>query len=161
VKSFIPFTSRNRPPGTGALGWCCVWIGCLILCGCSGSHEGYDRYIPKEKTALAALEKALQAWQDGVEGETIDALDPCIQFIDSQRKRGQHLVRYEILGEASADAPCCYAARLVFERPAQEQTVRYVMLGIDPVRVIRHEDYAMLMHWDMNMMKQDKSGAKP
>ena len=62
--------------------------------------------------------------------------------------------------EPPADAECCYAVRLFLENPTQEQTVRFVVLGLDPVWVMRHEDYMMTLHWDMKMMQDQKPAVK-
>jgi hypothetical protein len=57
-------------------------------------------------------------------------------------------VRYTILGEAPGDAPRCFAVRLHLEEPQEEQRVRFVLIGLDPLWVFRHEDYEMLAHWE-------------
>ena len=105
--------------------------------------------------------KALKrAWQNGDAPGKIETPNYSVQVADSQRKPGQRLRDYQILGEAPADAECCYAVRLFLENPTQEQTVRFVVLGLDPVWVMRHEDYMMTLHWDMKMMQDQKPAVK-
>jgi hypothetical protein len=133
---------------------------CVAVFGCRGERSGFDRFIPAEEKAKTALEAALAAWQKGEPPGKIVTPTHAIQVADSQRRPGQRLREYQILGEAPADALCCYAVRLSLENPAQEQTVRFVVLGLDPIWVLRHEDYMMTLHWDMKMMKDQKPAIK-
>jgi hypothetical protein len=134
-----------------------VLCGCFL--GCRDERSGFERFIPPEETACAALEATLAAWQKGDPLGTISADSYTIQVADSQRRAGQRLREYHILGETPADAPRCFAVRLKLENPAQEQTVRFVVLGLDPIWVMRHEDYMMTLHWDMKMMREQKPTA--
>jgi hypothetical protein len=129
----------------------------LLGCGCARSAGGNEKFIPQPDQAHAALDSALQAWQqDRLEGDRIPGTSPAIQMSDTIRKPGQKLDRYDILGEAPGDGPRCYAVRLVLAHPREEITARYVVIGIDPLWVIRHEDYEMLEHWDHAMMLKNK-----
>jgi hypothetical protein len=130
----------------------------FAIAGCGGG-AGYERFIPTEDKARSALEGALTAWQHGAPPGKVDGTNPIVWVADSQRRPGQRLRGYDILGEAPSDARCCYAARLSFENPVQEETVRFVVIGLDPVWVFRHEDYEMTTHWDMEMMKKNKAAA--
>jgi hypothetical protein len=128
--------------------------------GCGSERSSFERYIPDEDKARSALETALGAWQNGDAPGKIETPNYSVQVADSQRKPGQRLRDYQILGEAPADAECCYAVRLFLENPTQEQTVRFVVLGLDPVWVMRHEDYMMTLHWDMKMMQEQRPAVK-
>jgi hypothetical protein len=126
-----------------------------LSCGCIGSSPRMDRYIPSKAAARHALELALKAWQNGETSERIEIESPAIQVVDSQRKADQRLERFEILGEVPGDSPRCLAVRLTLDNPREARTVRYVVLGIDPLLVISYHDFVMLTHWDMNMADQE------
>ena len=85
-----------------------------------------------------------------------ELIRPVIFVSDCARKLGQKLDRFEILGEAPGDSPRCFAVRLVLANPREELTTRYIILGIDPIQVYRHEDFEMLLHWDHAMMLKNK-----
>ena len=55
---------------------------------------------------------------------------------------------YAILGEVPCDGPRCFAVRLNLEGPTEVQEVRFVLYGIDPLWVVRYEDYEMIIHWE-------------
>ena len=135
----------------------------LLFSGCSGGRT-YEDYVPAVETARAALETALAAWRsDGQVGE-IPHTKPVIFVSDCSRKPGQKLEQFEILGEAPGESPRCFAVRLVLANPREELTTRYIILGIDPLQVYRHEDFEMLLHWDHAMMvekaKAEQAAAK-
>ena len=50
---------------------------------------------------------------------------------------------------------------LTLGNPAAELRERYVVVGRDPVWVIRYDDYEMLTHWHHPMPADKKSPAKP
>src|SRR5262245_25666713 len=126
----------------------------LVLCllaawssGC-GRGTGYERYIPSEPAARRALESALKAWQDGLPAGAIAGESPRIEAVDSFRRPGQRLRTYEVLGEVKGkDRPRCFAVLLRLENPSEEQKLRYYVVGIDPLWVLRQEEYEMMIHW--------------
>jgi hypothetical protein len=119
--------------------------------GCGG-HRGFERYVPAEDTARRALETALAAWRDGGAADGPAHGLPALQVVDTQRREGQELRSYEILGAVPAEGGHRrFAVRLVLDNPAEEQKARYVVLGIEPLWVFRQEDLNKLMHWEMDM----------
>jgi hypothetical protein len=120
--------------------------------------------VPPVDKARSVLETALKAWQaDGGVG-ALPNTQPVIFVSDCSRKPGQKLDQFEILGEAPGDSPRCFAVRLVLANPREELTTRYIILGIDPIQVYRHEDFEMLLHWDHAVMvekaKADQAAKK-
>ncbi|HEY2252527.1 MAG TPA: hypothetical protein VGH74_15745, partial [Planctomycetaceae bacterium] len=77
----------------------------------------------------------------------IDRLAVGVQVVDKQRKKGQSLAGYEILGEAPGEAGRCFAVRVKLDGPAAEENVRFVVIGIDPLWVFRQEDYESVSQW--------------
>jgi hypothetical protein len=118
----------------------------IISVGCGGQSS--SRYFPAEPIARRALETALTAWQDGQGPGQADTGPPVIQVVDTHRRPGQTLESYEILGEVMADGPRCYTVRLSLDNPSEEQKVRFVVLGIDPLWVFRQEEFEMILHWE-------------
>ncbi len=142
---------------------CIGWIFlAAILPGCSRVRSA-ERYVPDVESARAALAAALTAWQDDRPAGAITQVSPPVQVVDCQRQAGRRLERYQILGEVAGDSPRCFAVRLVFDNPPDEQTVRYVVVGIDPLWVFHEDDYHMLAHWECPVheeSKGDKSGPR-
>jgi hypothetical protein len=125
-----------------------LWLAAGLLAGI-GCREPPDpnRYVPSEPASRQALEAALEAWRAGRES-SISTGTVRVVFVDSHRKQGQRLKRFTVLGEAPGDAPRCFSVRLSLEEPAEEVRVRYVVYGIDPLWVERHEDYLMMLRWE-------------
>lgn len=130
-----------------------AWVIALtVACsGCGDRSPRAEEFVPTEAAARVALEASLKAWQDGGAETRVSASSPAIETADGLRTKGRTLVRYEILGPIPADAPHCFAVRLTLGNPHQELRERYVVLGLDPVWVWRHEDFVMLTHWDHRM----------
>jgi hypothetical protein len=140
----------------GLLGW-----GLLLLC-CGGcGRRGYERYYPPAAAAREALEAALGAWQDGQAPGLLQAHSPPVMVVDSVRRPGQRLTRYEVLGQVPGDGPRCFAVRLVLEDPAREQKARFVVLGVSPLWVFRQEDYDMMAHWECAGATEKEAPAGP
>jgi hypothetical protein len=134
-------------------------LGCFLVlaavAGCGRDHRA--RFTPAEEVAKHALESGLAAWQNGQPAGPVAGTSPLIHVVDSHRKAGQKLSRFEVLGTAPGDGPRVYAVRLSLDEPREEKRVRFVVVGIDPLWVIRYEDYEMLAHWDHPM---DNTGGK-
>jgi hypothetical protein len=130
-------------------------LGLLLtaLAGCGRPAEN-DRFLPPEDKARRALEAALAAWRDGASpGAVPDTADPVVQLVDSQVKKGQRPRSFTVLGVAPGDGPRVFTVRLELANPEQELKTRYVVFGLDPLWVMRQEDYEMLAHWDHPMKK--------
>lgn len=131
----------------------------MILAGC-GTKAGRERFYPAPQPARAAVEAALNDWQQGKPARQIDGLSPQVSVIDTHRKPGQRLVGFEILGEVAGDGPRRFAVTLKLTSPESEEKARYVVVGIDPLWVFRQEDFDMLAHWDHVMPGEDRSNGK-
>jgi hypothetical protein len=87
------------------------------------------------------LETALTAWQNGQAPDEVAAGPPVVRAVDSKWKAGQKLKRFQILSEEGGSGPTFFSVRLTLNSPAKEQTVRYVVVGRDPLWVYREDDY--------------------
>lgn len=140
-------------------GMSCCFAGLLLaacLAGCAKAPPPVsNRYVPTSENGAAAIAVALEDWKAGNPMRAIPTGDAVVQVIDNHRKKGQTLTDFEILGEVPGEAPCCFAARLKLANPDADEKVRYVVVGIDPLWVFRHEDYELLGHWDHAMPGTD------
>jgi hypothetical protein len=135
--------------GTGR--WSILAVG--LLAGCQGRPSA-ERFIPAGPKARQALEAALGAWQRGApHGAVPGTAAPVVEFVDSHHKPGQRLKSFAVLSVAPGDGPRTFSVRLTLEGPAEEVRARYVVVGLDPLWVIRHEDFEMLAHWDHPVKK--------
>lgn len=140
-------------------------VVCLAIaaycCGCSRAPDA-NRYVPAPEVARGALEAVLADWQAGLPCGPIDRLRVKIESIDNQRKKGQKLAGFEILGEVAQPGVRCFAVRLEFQNATVPTKVRYVVLGIDPLFVYRQEDFELLNHWDHVMPgEEEDAGGGP
>jgi hypothetical protein len=129
-------------------------IGCLIgvlAAGCVQSSQDIERFVPDNAAARAAVEAALNEWQNGRSTGGARTSSPKVEFVDTHRRPGQSLERFEILGEAGSDAGRCFIVRLTMANPSEQERARFVVIGIDPIWVFREEDLTMLTHWDHAM----------
>lgn len=123
---------------------------CAAIClGCSPEPETSTkhRYVPAVDLARQAVEEVLVDWQAGRAPAPIDRLSVGVHVVDKQRKQGQTLEAFEILGEAPSEAARCFAVRIKLSRPDAEEKVRFVVIGIDPLWVFRQEDFESLAQW--------------
>jgi len=121
------------------------------LTGCRPA--GHERFVPAERSAREALESALAAWQRGEPHGPVPGASPAVQFVDTHHKPGQRLKSFGVLSLAPGDGPRVFTVRLTLDGPAEEARVRYFVFGIDPVWVMRQEDYDMAAHWEHPMKK--------
>jgi hypothetical protein len=140
--------------------------GALLLLACGagcGAPRGYERYVPPSDAARRALQAALDAWRDGGGPEALAARSPGVVVVDNQRRPGQALRGYEVLGELPGDGPRRFAVRLRLDDPPAEEKARFLVVGVDPLWVFRQEDYDMLAHWECGMTteKEGEAAAGP
>ena len=110
----------------------------LLASGCFTRSS--EHYIPAADRALDALTQALTAWQNGQSPHLTDAATP-IEVLDSRWKKGGKLAHFEVLGEEPADGHRWFKVKLTLQAPAGEKTVRYVVIGDNPLWVYSEEEY--------------------
>jgi hypothetical protein len=119
------------------------------------------QFVPSSEGARAALAAVLEDWHAGLAPRHIDRLDVGVEVIDKQRKEGQELADFEILGEVPGEGGRCFAVRLVLRDPDAEFKARFVVVGINPLWVFRQEDYDLLNHWEHAMPDEQPPDSEP
>ena len=141
--------------------WLILTALVAALAGC-GRSSSYQRFIPAEQSARAALVTALEAWRRGEPpGAVAGTAGPVIQFVDSHHKPGQRLRGFEVQTMAPGEGPRVFIVKLALEAPAEEVRTRYVVVGLDPVWVWRYDDYEMIVHWEHRMPTEKDKKAAP
>lgn len=125
----------------------------LVLPGLAACRRtsGYERYVPSVERAEEALAEVLAAWQRGEPAGPLELKSAPIKIevADSTRRPGQRLVDYDLLGEVSGEGPRTFVVRLKLDNPEEVQEVRYYLVGVDPLWVMRQQDYDAAVHWDV------------
>jgi hypothetical protein len=128
--------------------WLLLPAGTLLLTGGCARGNQDQRFTPSETAAQRILETALTAWQKDTLPSLVEESSPPIHLIDTQRPSGRKLTSFSVLGPTTGDAQRCFAVRLTLDNPPEEVRARFVVLGLDPLWVLRYEDYEMISHWD-------------
>jgi hypothetical protein len=140
---------------------CLAAVLLAVGCGAYRKQNSDDRFIPTEETAQEALSDALTAWQRGEPLGRVESVRLPVYVVDSFRRAGQRLHDYTILGPVPGETPRCYAVRLHLENPQEEKRARFVVLGLDPLWVMTHEDLEMTNHWEHRMDADKPQASSP
>ena len=120
------------------------------------------RFTPPAEAAQSALEATLRSWQKGAPpGKVAGLRDPEVILVDTCRRPGQIVEHFTILGEAAGDGPRCFAVRVCLSNPDEEQHLRFVVFGVDPLWVYRCEDYEMMIRWECGRDERDGKATSP
>jgi hypothetical protein len=125
--------------------WCLPLPFVLAVAGGCG-HRSDAHLLPSSAVARHALETALTAWQNDQPLGRVASGPPAIEVIDSRWRDGAKIDRFEILDQEPGEGPPRFAVRLTYRAApsdpvTQQQVVRYVILGQEPLWVYRAEDY--------------------
>ncbi|MBC7965957.1 MAG: hypothetical protein H7Z17_08535 [Fuerstia sp.] len=142
-----------RKTATAAALMACIALSAFL--GCQKARTNAD-FIPSQNQSLEALKAALDAWKAGTPSGPVPGTSPVVHITDSSRVAGQTLDDYEILGDVPGNAPRCIAVKLKLSNPAEEKRERFIIVGIDPLWIFRHEDYDLLLHWEHQMPTESK-----
>jgi hypothetical protein len=72
-------------------------------------------------------------------------------FVDQQRRPGQRLRAFAILGESASEGCRRFLVKLSRAEPDESILAAYNVFGEDPIWVYRSEDFDMIMHWEHPM----------
>jgi hypothetical protein len=117
-------------------------VGVVFLAGCNKSGE--EKYTPPAASAHKALETALTQWRDGQQKPAQFALDKVkVEVVDQNWTDGQKLKSFDIVGEEpNSSGPRVFSVKLITGKG--EQTVKYYVVGIDPLWIYGEADYRKL-----------------
>jgi hypothetical protein len=134
-------------------------LGVSLSAGCDSGHA---KYTPSSSEARASLEVALNAWRDGKPPTGIDAKPP-VHVIDSVWQGGQQIEAFSIGDEQDVgDGTKQFAVKVVTKPKKDEQEVKFVVHGRDPVYVFREEDYVRTLNMDNNpVSRPPRTGSRP
>jgi hypothetical protein len=96
--------------------------------------------LPNGDRARVALDKALTAWKGGAKMGTVKGDSGNIEVADRVWMSGKKLAAFEIIGPEEKPGPRWFSVRLTLQG-ASPQTVRYAVLGLDPLWVYHEEDF--------------------
>ena len=120
----------------------------LGLVGCGpGRQTGFEVYVPTPAAANDAVLAVLDAWKQGRPLDEPVGPNKDIHCVDKQRRPGQTLAGFDLLGETEADNARGFLVRLHLQNPEQTQVARFLAVGTRPLWVFRGEDYEMIAHW--------------
>jgi hypothetical protein len=128
-------------------------VGLLIFSMLGCNRASNERYVPPSALAREALAAALQSWAEEKMTPELASGQAGVQFADSLRT-GRKLESFEIVGELPVDKGRRFEVLLTLNEPAGKEKAQYIVLGIDPLWVIRIEDYHMITHWDHPMPEE-------
>ncbi len=114
--------------------------GLFLLCAAGCSTRSTNDFVPAKGNARKALEQALTAWQNGQSNQVAN-VSPKVNAVDSRWKTGAKLAKYEVLSEEASPGGPSFSVKLTLQQPPGEKTVRYIVIGKDPLWVYSEEEY--------------------
>ncbi len=115
-----------------------------MLAGCGGGPAP----LPSNDAARQALRTSLDAWKAGKPASSLAGEKPSIEAVDFEWKAGKILTDYTLGDEAPGQGTQTLSATLTLKGQPPSKPVRYMVLGLDPVRVYRDEDFNRAMAMD-------------
>ncbi len=79
-------------------------------------------------------------------------------FVDQQRRPGQRLLAFAVLGDFDLESCRCVKVKLDLAEPEESILATYYVFGHDPMWVYRAEDFDKIMHWEHQMAETPASG---
>ena len=104
--------------------------------------------LPSTEAAREALRASLDAWKAGRPASTLAARQPGVDFVDFEWKAGQKLADYALGEESPGQGTQTFAATLTLPGTSTPKKVEYMVLGLDPIRIYRDEDFRRALNMD-------------
>lgn len=111
---------------------------CVLLAGC-GSRSP-EEYMPQGEGAKQAVQAALEAWKSAKPFSPVPDSKPPINVFDARWRDGKKLETFEVGDPVAGAAPPRVPVKMKLVGGVEE-TVHYVVVGIDPLNVFRDADY--------------------
>jgi hypothetical protein len=119
-------------------------ITLAALVGCGGGPAP----LPSTVEARQALQMSLDAWKTGKPAASLVGEKPSIEIVDYEWKAGKVLSDYTLGQEAPGQGVQTFSASLTIKGEPGPKEVKYMILGLDPMRIFRDEDYNRAMNMD-------------
>ena len=119
-------------------------IALAALAGCGGGSAP----LPSTVVARQALQTSLDAWKAGKPPSSLNGEKPGIEAVDFEWKAGKVLSNYTLGEEAPGQGVQTLSASLTIKGEPGPKEVKYMILGLDPMRIFRDEDYNRAMNMD-------------
>jgi hypothetical protein len=117
----------------------------VALAGCGRGSAP----LPTSAAARQALQVALDAWKAGKPASSLAQREPKIDAVDFEWRAGEALMGYSVGADARGQGTQTISASLTLKgQPPKE--VKYMVFGIDPVRIYRDEDFTRAMNMENN-----------
>jgi hypothetical protein len=119
-------------------------IAPVALAGCGDSPAP----LPSNAASRQALQASLDAWKAGKPASTLAAAKPSIEVVDFEWKAGKLLTDYAIGDETPGQGNQTISATLTLKGEPAAKSVQYMVLGLDPIRIYRDEDFTRALNMD-------------
>ena len=132
------------------VGWFIGVLAVIVCAGCGTRQPDAPRsLLPDPQIARRALEDALEEWRASPSTDTTSASRKSMIFVDQQRRPGQKLREFAVLGDSVVDNCRRYVVRLSLAEPDESLLAAYYVFDKQPIWVYRAEDFDMMMRMDM------------
>ena len=121
-----------------------LWMGVIVLAGGGG---GGTAPIPSADEAKKSLQVTLDAWKAGQKPASLDAATPRIEAVDFEWIAGKKLVEYAIGEETPELGTKTFGVKITLA-PGGARDVKYMVMGKEPVRVYRDEDFKRMLNME-------------
>lgn len=138
-------------------------VSVVVFCSSCGtdSPPGPQGRLPDAALARRAVERSLGKWQDSPDLPMTSSPSPSVVFVDQQRRPGQRLRAFAVLGESELEGCRRFLVKLSLAEPDESILAAYNVFGEDPIWVYRSEDFDMIMHWEHPMAVDPPVPAAP
>ena len=104
--------------------------------------------LPSTVASRQALQASLDAWKAGKAASSLSAEKPSIEVVDFEWKAGKVLTEYALGEDSPGQGTQTFSATLTLKGELATKSVRYMVLGLDPIRIYRDEDFNRAMNMD-------------
>jgi hypothetical protein len=116
----------------------------IALSGCGSTSAP----LSSADQARKSLEAGLEAWKAGRPASSLTEGKPAVDFVDFQWKGGAKLAAYSIVSDRAEPDAHTFAVELTTADGKAPKQVEYKAIGIDPIHILRDEDYNRTLNMD-------------
>ncbi|QEH35636.1 hypothetical protein OJF2_41890 [Aquisphaera giovannonii] len=116
----------------------------IALSGCGSPSAP----LSSADQARKSLEAGLEAWKAGRPASSLTGDKPAIDFVDFQWKAGKKLAAYSIASDQADAEAHTFKVGLTLADAKEPKQVEYKAIGVDPIHILRDEDYNRTLNMD-------------